>query len=120
MKSTDEPPDIPAFQGGIKKKKGSTTDAFSGVVEAFAKGVERITPHSHTSPAAANCSVSDATPGVSPAKAANLRMKNLGQLRYLHGLFEDNIIYLNKNLCSRNVWYLYVKTECDSYFVLVF
>jgi len=90
--STDEPPDIPAFQGGVKKKKGSTIDAFSGVVEAFAKVVERTTPHSHASPPAANCSVNDATPGVSPAKAANLRMKNFEQLRYLHGLFEDNII----------------------------
>ena len=60
--STDEPPDIPAFQGGVKKKKGSTIDAFR---EAFAKLVERTTPHSHVSPPAANCSVSDATPGES-------------------------------------------------------
>ena len=30
--------------------------------------------------------------GVSPAKAADLRMKNLEQLRYLQGLFDDGII----------------------------
>ena len=50
--NTDEPPDIPAFQGGVKKKKASTMDAFSGIVEAFTKAVERTTPHSHDSPPA--------------------------------------------------------------------
>lgn len=57
-------------------------------MEAF----ERTTPHSHANPPAANCNVSDATPGVSTVKATNLRMKNFEQLCYLHGLFEDNII----------------------------
>jgi len=46
---TDEPPDIPAFQAGIKKKT-SAMDALSGVVEAFSKMVEHTTPCSHASP----------------------------------------------------------------------
>lgn len=63
-KDTDEPSNIPVFQGGIKtNKKASTIDA-NGVVEAF----------SYASPPAAS-SASGTTPGVYPAKAANLRMK---------------------------------------------
>ena len=30
--------------------------------------------------------------GISPGKAADLRMKNLEQLRYLQSLYEDNIV----------------------------
>jgi len=50
----------------------------SGVVEAFAKVVERTTPHSHASTPA--ISVSDTTLGVPPSNRDE-------QLHYLHGLF---------------------------------
>lgn len=88
--NTDEPPDIPAFQsGGAKKKKGSTVDAIGGVMDAIARIVEQKTPQDQVSPPV-NSGVPVA--GVSPAKAADLRMKNLEQLRYLQGLFDDGII----------------------------
>jgi len=52
---TDEPPDIPAFQAGIKKKI-SAMDTLSGVVDAFSKMVEHTTPRSHASPPATSVS----------------------------------------------------------------
>ena len=40
--------------------------------------------------------ISSSMAGVSPAKAAELRMKNFEQLRYLKELFDDNIISENE------------------------
>ena len=88
--NTDEPPDLPAFQSGeAKKKKGSTVDAIGGVMDAIARIVEQKTPQDQVSPP-----VNSGIPvdGVSPAKAADLRMKNVEQLCYLRGLFDDGII----------------------------
>ena len=58
-------------------------------MNAIARIVEQTTPQDQASPPV-NSGVPVA--GVSPAKAADLRMKNLEQLRYLQGLFDDGII----------------------------
>ena len=89
--STDKPPDIPAFHcGEPKKRKESIAGAFSGAVDAFVKLVEQKSPQrNHGSSPAKECT---SIVAVSPAKVVDLRMKNLEQLRYLQGLFEDGIV----------------------------
>ena len=69
---TDESPDIPTFQSGVKKKKGSTVDALGGVMDAVARIVEQKTHQDQVKPPG-NSGVPVA--GVSPGKAAELRMK---------------------------------------------
>ena len=89
--STEEPPGVPAFQNGEPKrrKRESISDVLTGAVEAIAKCVEKKTPGT---PASDVPSHSTTQVGVSPGKAADLRMKNLQQLRYLQTLYEDNIL----------------------------
>jgi len=94
--SIEEPPDIPAFHSGGVKKKKTTVEAISGVMDTLVKIVEQKAPGPGNSP---NTSTKPDIPvpevsfaGVSPSKAAELRMKNFEQLRYLQGLFDDGII----------------------------
>ena len=82
----DDPPRVPMITGTPKQKKQeSLSEALAGAASAFAKVFS--TPSS-LQVSSANTS----TLGLSPCKAADLRMKHLEQLRYLQQLMEDNII----------------------------
>ncbi len=91
--STDEPPAVPAFHGGEpKRRKESFAGALTGAVEAIVRYVDKKSPEGPPTEPASQTSHSVTLMGVSPGKAANLRMRNLEQLRYLQGLYEDNIL----------------------------
>jgi len=95
--STDEPPDIPAFRGGGLKKKKTTVEAIGGVMDALVKIVEQKAPGPPNTPAKPDIPMPEVSfSGVSPSRAAELRMKNFEQLRYLQGLFDDGIITDNE------------------------
>ena len=83
----DNPPRVPMITGATPKrpKQDSLTEALTSVATVFAK---MITTPSSAQPAGATSS----TVGLSPCKAADLRMKHLEQLRCLQQLMEDNII----------------------------
>ena len=77
----------------VELKRKTTVEAISGIMD---KIVEQKAPGPGNSP---NTSTKPDIPvpevsfaGVSPSKAAELRMKNFEQLRYLQGLFDDGII----------------------------
>lgn len=94
-KSTDDPPDVPAFhQGDPKQKKESWTGPLTGAVEAFARAIGNTLKSQQVveSEQVINASDMPIKVGISPAKAAELRMRNLEQLRYLQGLYDDNIL----------------------------
>ena len=99
--SLEEPPDVPAFQRKeAKKKRESVAGAISGAAEALMKFVDKQSPAPAVNPEtlanseASTCS--SRSVGISPSKAADLRMKNLEQLRYLQGLYEDDILTDNE------------------------
>ena len=83
----DNPPRVPMITGATPKrpKQDPLTEALTSVATVFAK---MITTPSSAQPAGATSS----TVGLSPCKAADLRMKHLEQLRCLQQLMEDNII----------------------------
>ena len=98
--SLDQPPAVPVFHGGgePKRKKETLAGVLTGAVETIAKYVEKKTPEDSSakaSPSQTNEPISQM--GISPGKSVELRMKNLEQLRYLQGLYEDKI----KSLQSR-------------------
>ena len=87
----EDPPKVPMITGVVPKrqKQDTLSDALAGAATAFAKAfggtpVQSPTPISSLPP----------TPsvGISPGKAADIRMKNLQQLRFLQNLMEDRII----------------------------
>ena len=82
----DNPPHVPMISGTALKrqKQESLAEALTGAATAFAKVFN--------SPSSAQPSGVTPTVGLSPCKAADLRMKHLEQLRYLQQLMEDNII----------------------------
>ena len=87
----DTPPDIPAFTGVTPKRprKDSLSSALTGAAVAFAQTLST----GSTSGTATDLSLKHSTTlSASPTKAAELRMKNLEQLRYLHQLFDDGIL----------------------------
>ena len=83
----DNPPRVPLITGTAPKrpKQDSLTEALTSVATVFAKMIN--TPSTSQSVAATSSTV-----GMSPCKAADLRMKHLEQLRCLQQLMEDNII----------------------------
>ena len=83
----DNPPNVPMITGTAPKrpKQDSLTEALTSVATVFAKMIN--TPSSSQSAGATSSTV-----GMSPCKAADLRMKHLEQLRYLQQLMEDSII----------------------------
>ena len=90
--STDEPPNVPAFVSEEpKRRKESLTGALTWAVEAIAKAMGNKPQQSEQ---LRRVSQSDRPlqMGVSSGKAVELRMKNLEQLRYLQGLYEDKIL----------------------------
>ena len=89
------PPAAPPFTGFIPKraKQESLSEALTSAATAFAQAFSG-------SPACQKESVppTPSSVGMSPLKAADLRMKHLEQLRYLQELMEDGII---SNLLSK-------------------
>ena len=83
----DNPPNVPMITGTAPKrqKRDSLTEALTGAATVIAKAI--TAPPSGAQPPGATPSV-----GLSPCKAADLRMKHFEQLRYLQQLMEDNII----------------------------
>lgn len=90
----DNPPRVPMITGTVAKrpKQESLADALAGaatvIVKAFGGTPVPSAPGTSTTPTAACVS----TTGVSPGKSADLRMKNLQQLRFLQQLLEDRVI----------------------------
>ncbi len=87
--STDDPPAVPAFQCEPKRQKESLSGALTGAAEALVKYMDRKNPEG---PPIASQPQAVSQVGISPGKAADLRMKNLEQLRYLQSLYDDNIL----------------------------
>ncbi len=91
--SCEDPPAVPAFQcGQPKRRRESFAGALTGAVEALVKYADKRPPEVAATSTTAQPSQSLTPMGVSPGKAADLRRKNLEQLRYLQGLYEDNIL----------------------------
>ncbi len=91
--TTEDPPNIPAFNGRLIKKprQESITTAISGAAAAIAQ-VFSGTPSSPCS----STNTEAVRSGISPGKAVELRMKYLEQLRYIQGLLKDNILTENE------------------------
>ena len=90
--SIEEPPDVPAFQHPERKRrKESLTGALTGAVEAIAKVMGNAENPQEVAQVT-TIRESDTQVSISPGKAAELRMRNLEQLRYLQGLYDDNIL----------------------------
>ena len=100
----DNPPRVPMIIGAPlpkRQKQESISSALVDAATAFAKAISprpasplnppssgsATTPHTPTSSASATHRF-----GISPGRAADIRMKNLEQLRYMQHLMEDGII----------------------------
>lgn len=82
-----DPPHVPMIMGAPlpkKQKQDSITTAIVGAATAFAKAIS-------PSPPQIDGRVTTVV-GVSPGKTAEVRMKNLEQLRYIQQLMEDGIL----------------------------
>ena len=87
----DTPPAAPPFTGFLPKraKQESLSEALTSAATAFAQvftGSAACRSETSTPP------LPPVSVGMSPLKAADLRMKHLEQLRYLQQLMEDGII----------------------------
>ena len=98
--SYDQPPNVPLITGMIpkqsKKNKESISEVIAGAATAFVKAV---CPHTPTATETVNES---SCVSISPGKTADVRMKNLQQLRYLQQLFHDNILTESEYLEQKN------------------
>ncbi len=86
----DTPPDLPPFCKQVPKKarRESLTEALSGAAVTLAnvfKG-DSVPVQNPTAP----------SPGISPGRTIELRMKNYEQLRYLKQLIDDGILTENE------------------------
>ena len=101
--STDEPPSVPIFNNVTpKRRRNVISEAITDAAGAIMKSINSNTPthqietSSSTTPISSSAIVQqsglDSNVGVSPSQATELRMKNMEQLRYLQGLYNDNII----------------------------
>ena len=98
----NNPPDIPSFRGGTKKpRKESLAESLTGAAVTFAK----VLKESNTS-MVSQVETSASPVGLSPGKTADLRMKNLEQLRYLQNLFDDGILNEEEYAEQKKVCYL--------------
>lgn len=89
----EDPPRVPMIIGipPKRQRKDSLAEAITGAAEAVAKA---FAPTPQPLPASSSSPVATSLGGVgiSPGKAADLRMKNLQQLRYIQQLYEENIL----------------------------
>ena len=87
----DTPPDLPVFHKQVAKKarQESLTEALSGAAVTFAKCFKGDNNMPAQDPLTA---VPSRSPGFSPGKTIELRMKNYEQLRYLQQLVADGIL----------------------------
>ena len=77
-----------------RPKKESLSDAISGAAVAFVKAMKSTSDEkaSDSSQKGDEQNLNVNQLGISPEKSADLRMKNLQQLRYLQQLHNDNIL----------------------------
>ena len=93
--STDEPPAVPIFSNVTPKRRRSViSDAITDAAGAIMKSINSSstnTPTPTSSSSVVNQSgLNEVSSGL--GQATELRMKNMEQLRYLQGLYNDNII----------------------------
>ena len=94
----EHPPNVPLITGSVQRqpRKESLSDAFTNAASAIAKAFSPM-PNSPLS-TQVKCS---------PSKIADIRMKNLEQLRYLQQLREDGILteefLLQKNIVLKSL-----------------
>ena len=87
----DTPPNIPAFMA-TPTKRTRQQDSLSDVVkEAAAAVAKAFKPDATQLPTESRAAVA-VSPGVSPVKAMDLRMKSLEQLRSLKQLLDDGVL----------------------------
>lgn len=96
--SYDQPPNVPLITGMVpkqsKKNKESISEVIAGAANAFLKAVCPRTPTETVNES--SCA------SISPGKTADIRMKNLQQLRYLQQLFHDDILTESEYLEQKN------------------
>jgi len=89
--SFDEPPRVPMILGAPLPKRPKPQESMStaliGAATAFAKVLSPSPPSCGTPEKVSHSSIK-----ISPGKTADIRMKNLEQLRYLQQLMEDGIL----------------------------
>ena len=97
----DDPPRVPMIIGAPmpkKQKQNSMTSALVDAATAFAKVLSPSVPHNCSSVEPVTSAVTPVSStkscrsGVSPGKLADVRMKNLEQLRCMQKLMEDGIL----------------------------
>lgn len=87
----ETPPPLPMFGPPAKRPK---TDSFSNAITNAAIAITKaISP---PIPVTQGFDHKQLSVGISPGKSADLRMKNLQQLRYIQTLFEDKILTENE------------------------
>ena len=83
--SYDQPPNVPLITGVVPKpKKESMSDIIAGAAAAIVKA---ITPVPDSEPLR-----QEPTLGISPCRSADIRLKNLQQLKYIKELYQDNVL----------------------------
>jgi hypothetical protein len=91
----DEPPRVPMIVGAPlpkRQKQESLTTALVGAATAFANAISpKVNCPSSPSSTPTTPTRSTSRTGLSPGRAADVRMKNLEQLRYMQKLTEDGI-----------------------------
>ena len=89
----EEPPQVPMITGITPKraKKETLSDALTPLANAITKAFTG-NQASSTPEKRAVASQQSSQCGISPAKAADIRMKNLEQLKFLQQLYEDGIL----------------------------
>lgn len=89
--STDDPPNVPMISGNLPKRSKQDTStgnvATDVIVEAVAKALVPKIPSSSSPPA-----VCTSTSASSPVTLAEVRMKNLEQLKFLQGLYDSGTL----------------------------
>jgi len=94
----EEPPRVPMITGLVPKRQKQETlsDALAGAATAFVKAF-------HSTPTTSISNTPASSVGISPGKTADIRMKNLQQLRFLQQLMEDRIISEKEFLEQKNI-----------------
>lgn len=110
--SYETPPESPVFSGilPVIKKKESLTDVIAGAATAFAKAINPSSDSKNES----SCS----TVPPSPEKIADIRRKNLEQLKFLQQLVDDKILTETEFLEQKGIILDTLRTLASSVTVL--
>ena len=86
----EEPPQVPMITGITPKR--AKRETLSDALTPLANAITKAFTGNQASSTPEKSAVASQQYGISPAKVANVRMKNLEQLKFLQQLYEDGIL----------------------------